>query len=483
MAKSASLPFKGTFEHSQGFGARPSVYAKFGLQGHDGDDWKMPEGTVLFSPVAGKVTRALFDRDGWGLYVQIRDAGQELLVNIAHMSQIAVRAGQSVNKGQIIGYSGNTGFSEAPHVHVAAADMDANGFITNTNNGFKGWYSIMDSGKISLDNVPTNQEAADPGSDVGDTQEGSGPGGIQPGDYPAESLTQEQRNWLWQFFGNSGEAPVGYGGQRTDEVPGSTPTGLPTGPDGIKPGDYKATDLTREQRQWLWEFFGESGTAAEGFGGRRYFGEAGPWPDDAVYGPGGITPGSHDAASLTQEQRQWLFEYDGNTGEASVGYGGKAIGGLETEPEIEPPTVTPEEGQDAPVTTEPTPEPEPEPTPEPEPEPTPTPPSDKLDLIISKLDELLARPTTTAPPSEMEPPPASQQTAFLFIETTPRRASIYIDGQWQADYTPSNSPHKLAPGAHTIRLKKRGYKDYTETIDLEAFETRNLAIELQPDAS
>ncbi|KKK96365.1 hypothetical protein LCGC14_2663510, partial [marine sediment metagenome] len=50
MAKSASLPFKGTFEHSQGFGARPSVYAKFGLQGHDGDDWKMPEGTVLFSP-------------------------------------------------------------------------------------------------------------------------------------------------------------------------------------------------------------------------------------------------------------------------------------------------------------------------------------------------------------------------------------------------------------------------------------------------
>lgn len=38
-------------------------------------------------------------------------------------------------------------------------------------------------------------------------------GNIQPGSYPAASLNQEQRQWLWNYFGHSGAAPIGYGGE------------------------------------------------------------------------------------------------------------------------------------------------------------------------------------------------------------------------------------------------------------------------------
>ncbi len=40
-----------------------------------------------------------------------------------------------------------------------------------------------------------------------------GPGGIAPGAYPVDSLTQEQKQWLWKFYGHEGNAPFGYGGE------------------------------------------------------------------------------------------------------------------------------------------------------------------------------------------------------------------------------------------------------------------------------
>lgn len=152
--KTTSLPFRGSYNHSQGFGARPEVYAKYGLLGHDGDDWTMPEGTPLIAPLTGKIINHGEDPNGWGKYIQVWDPVQSLIVNICHCSGLTVITGVYVTKGQKIAYSGNTGFSEAPHCHVACADTDNVGNRINTNNGYKGWYSILDGSKITTDALP-----------------------------------------------------------------------------------------------------------------------------------------------------------------------------------------------------------------------------------------------------------------------------------------------------------------------------------------
>lgn len=103
---------------------------------------------------------------------------------------------------------------------------------------------------------------------------GTGPGGIIAGNYDPTTLTQDQRQWLWMAFGHSGEAPVGYGGeecqaQQTSPQPPicTARCQCGTGPGGIIAGSYDPVPLTQEQRQWLWEAFGHSGEAPVGYGG------------------------------------------------------------------------------------------------------------------------------------------------------------------------------------------------------------------------
>ena len=83
---------------------------------HPGMDFSAPQGTEIFATGDGVVERADASAQGYGNHVVINHGyGYETLYG--HMSKIAVKAGQQVKRGQLIGYVGSTGLSTAPHVH------------------------------------------------------------------------------------------------------------------------------------------------------------------------------------------------------------------------------------------------------------------------------------------------------------------------------------------------------------------------------
>ncbi|GGE16030.1 hypothetical protein GCM10011529_23040 [Polymorphobacter glacialis] len=82
---------------------------------HQGVDFGARYGSPIYAAASGKVAYAA-PHGGHGNYVRLLH-NKELATAYAHMSKFAVRAGQSVSQGQIIGYVGSTGVSTGPHLH------------------------------------------------------------------------------------------------------------------------------------------------------------------------------------------------------------------------------------------------------------------------------------------------------------------------------------------------------------------------------
>lgn len=86
-----------------------------GRRAHKGVDLAAPTGTPVYATADGVVSRA--DHfNSYGLYISLQH-GAALETRYAHLSRLAVAAGQRVNKGEIIGYVGSTGRSTGPHLH------------------------------------------------------------------------------------------------------------------------------------------------------------------------------------------------------------------------------------------------------------------------------------------------------------------------------------------------------------------------------
>jgi murein DD-endopeptidase MepM/ murein hydrolase activator NlpD len=83
---------------------------------HTGMDFTAPVGTEIRATGNGVVAKVEFNGRGYGNNVVIRHGfGYETLYG--HMSRMAVRPGQKVNRGDVIGYVGNSGTSTGPHLH------------------------------------------------------------------------------------------------------------------------------------------------------------------------------------------------------------------------------------------------------------------------------------------------------------------------------------------------------------------------------
>ena len=94
--------------------------------GHRAIDYAAAKGTPIRATADGVVSFAGWDGP-YGNKVSIRHNGT-YSTNYAHQSKIAVKRGQRVAQGQVIGYVGSTGFSTGPHLHY---EMVKNGTKIN----------------------------------------------------------------------------------------------------------------------------------------------------------------------------------------------------------------------------------------------------------------------------------------------------------------------------------------------------------------
>ncbi|MBT9187665.1 MULTISPECIES: M23 family metallopeptidase [Zobellia] len=100
---------------ASGFGWRSDPFTK-ARKLHRGMDFSAPKGTPIYAPGDGKVIRADNGSSGYGKHIRI-DHGYGYKTLYGHLSEYNVKKGQKVKRGDLIGFVGNTGRSEAPHLH------------------------------------------------------------------------------------------------------------------------------------------------------------------------------------------------------------------------------------------------------------------------------------------------------------------------------------------------------------------------------
>lgn len=100
---------------------------------HNGTDFAADEGDTICAAKGGEVTFSAYN-GGYGNLVII-DHGEGMETYYAHMSEILVKKGDKVKRGEVIGKVGNTGNSTGPHLHfevrvdnIAQNPMDFMGF-------------------------------------------------------------------------------------------------------------------------------------------------------------------------------------------------------------------------------------------------------------------------------------------------------------------------------------------------------------------
>jgi len=106
---------------TQKFGEDPTLYGRWNLKGHHGLDFRTKTSTDpigkqnIYAVLPGTVIQATYsDNNGNFVRLEHEDGGQSVYL---HLSMIKVTSGKRIEAGDLIGISGNTGFSGGPHLH------------------------------------------------------------------------------------------------------------------------------------------------------------------------------------------------------------------------------------------------------------------------------------------------------------------------------------------------------------------------------
>lgn len=132
------------FGHTDFASSRPKLYSA-GI-GHNGVDFKASVGTPIKAVADGVVTGTgntdtVCYKASYGKWILIRHDGR-LSTLSAHLSLISVNAGDTITRGQVIGYSGNTGYATGPHLHFTTMATDGVQITTKKSTVCKGTYTM-----------------------------------------------------------------------------------------------------------------------------------------------------------------------------------------------------------------------------------------------------------------------------------------------------------------------------------------------------
>jgi len=113
---------------TQHFGVTKDSKRLYASGAHNGTDLRASVGTKLTASASGVVigvgdTDVACPKASYGKWVLIKHYNG-LTTLMAHFSLIKVSQGQQVAEGDLVGYSGNTGYSTGPHLHVSVFASD-----------------------------------------------------------------------------------------------------------------------------------------------------------------------------------------------------------------------------------------------------------------------------------------------------------------------------------------------------------------------
>lgn len=137
---------------ASGYGYRSDPFTKI-RKFHYGMDFTAPSGTPIYATGDGVILKADNSLSGYGNHIEVSH-GYGYVTLYAHLSKYNCRPGQKVKRGDIIGYVGSTGRSEAPHLHY---EVIKNGEKVNPINFYYGSISAEEYIAISSLAAQENQ--------------------------------------------------------------------------------------------------------------------------------------------------------------------------------------------------------------------------------------------------------------------------------------------------------------------------------------
>ncbi len=114
ISRPVGTPVPGQQDISSRYGVRGNPFGR-GHEFHNGIDFVVDRGTPILATAPGRVETAGYDGPNGNRVAINHGFGYRSVY--AHLSKVNVKAGDVVERGQVIGLSGNTGRSSGPHLH------------------------------------------------------------------------------------------------------------------------------------------------------------------------------------------------------------------------------------------------------------------------------------------------------------------------------------------------------------------------------